>query len=113
MVGRWIASQMIALDTRNKTQSLDRFGPSGRGNTLRPVCGCIIPVLRCALGLLEALVVRWLFWGVPLPPLYMRGVGLQGRLPSRLRVGVLVGLQLCLLITRKVGSYPYTAGSFL
>ena len=52
-------------------------------------------------------------WGVPLPPLYMRGAGLQGRFPSQLWVGVLVGLQLCLLITTKVGSYLYTAGSFL
>ena len=51
---------MVAQDAQNGTQGLDRFGPSGGGNTLRPVCGCIIPVLRCALGLLEALVVQWL-----------------------------------------------------
>ena len=57
IVGHRIASLMVAQDARNKAQSLDRFGPSGGGNTLRPVCGCIIPVLGCALGLLEAIVV--------------------------------------------------------
>src|SRR5438128_1596228 len=51
--------------------------------------------------------------GVLLPPLYMRGAELQGRFPSRLRVGFLVGLQLSLLITRKFKSYLYAAGSFL
>ena len=51
--------------------------------------------------------------GAPLLPLYTWGaglrdgvlVGLQGRNPS--------WLQLCLLMTGKIGSYPYTAGSFL
>src|SRR5207237_2226642 len=57
MVGRQITSLMVAQDARNETRGLDRFGPSGGGNTLRPVCGCIIPVLGCALGLLEAIVV--------------------------------------------------------
>ena len=57
MVGRRITSLMVAQDARNKTRGLDRFGPSGGGNTLRPVCGCIIPALGCALGLLEAMVV--------------------------------------------------------
>src|SRR5438132_7737952 len=47
MVGRRITSLMVAQDARNKTRGLDRFGPSGGGNTLRPVCGCIIPVLGC------------------------------------------------------------------
>src|SRR5207253_5092739 len=51
--------------------------------------------------------------GVPLPPLYMRGAGLQGRFPSQLRVGVLVGYNCISCYTRKIGSYPYTAGSFL
>ena len=51
--------------------------------------------------------------GVPLPPLCIRGAGLQGRFPSRLRVGVLVGYNCVSCYTRKVGSYPYTAGSFL
>src|SRR5438128_9842710 len=51
--------------------------------------------------------------GVPLLPLYMRGAGLQGRFPSRLRVGVLVGYNCISCYTRKIGSYPYTAGSFL
>src|SRR5436190_8718685 len=51
--------------------------------------------------------------GVPLPPLYIQGVGLQGRFPSRLRVGVLVGYNCISSCTRKIGSYPYTAGSFL
>src|SRR5881396_1757799 len=41
MVGRQTTSVMVAQDTRNKTQGLDRFGPLGGGNTLRPVCGCI------------------------------------------------------------------------
>src|SRR5438105_9212943 len=43
----------------------------------------------------------------------MRGAGLQGRFPSRLRVGVLVGYNCISCYTRKIGSYPYTAGSFL
>src|SRR5438105_11579261 len=51
--------------------------------------------------------------GVPLPPLYIRGAGLQGRFPSWLRVGVLVGYNCVSCYTRKVGSYPYTARSFL
>ena len=58
MVGRRITSLMVAQDARNETRGLDRFGPSGGGNTLRPVCGCIIPVLGCALGWLEAMKVR-------------------------------------------------------
>src|SRR5881394_2447330 len=58
MVGRRITSLMVAQDARNETRGLDRFGPSGGGNTLRPVCGCIIPVLGCALGWLEAMEVR-------------------------------------------------------
>ncbi len=43
-------------------------------------CGCVrdYGCLRCLLG-------------VPLLPLYMRGAGLQGRFPSRLRVGILAG----------------------
>ena len=56
MVGCRIASMMVAQDARIGTQSLDRFGPSGGGNTLHPVCGCIIPVLGSALGFLEAMV---------------------------------------------------------
>src|SRR5438128_1096523 len=51
--------------------------------------------------------------GVPLPPLYMRGAGLQGRFPDRLRVGVLVGYNCISRYTREIGSYPYSAGSFL
>src|SRR5207244_7936624 len=47
MVGHRITSLMVAQDARNETRGLDRFGPSGGGNTLRPVCGCIIPVLGC------------------------------------------------------------------
>ena len=120
MVGRRITSVMVAQDARKGCRVLDRFGPLGGGNTLRPVCGCIIPVLRCALGLLEAMVGLLTLMlgldcllGVPLPPLYMRGVGLQGRFPSRLWVGVLVGYNCVSYHTRKVGSYPYTAGSFL
>ena len=57
MVGHRITSMMVAQDARKGRRVLDRFGPSGGGNTLRPVCGCIIPALGCALGLLEALVV--------------------------------------------------------
>src|SRR5438105_12351083 len=112
---------MVAQDARNKTQGLDRFGPSRGGNTLHPVCGCISLMLG---RVLRDRFETWSFrgvWmldplsskGVPLLPLYTRGaglhdgvlVGLQGRSPS--------WLQLCLFITRKVGSYPYTAGSFL
>src|SRR5438552_10334166 len=51
--------------------------------------------------------------GVPLPPLYMRGAGLHGRFPSRLRVGVLIGYNCISCYTREIGSYPYSAGSFL
>src|SRR5947207_286864 len=58
MVGHRIASQMVAQDARNKTQSFRQVRTLGGGKTLRPVCGCIIPVFRCALGLLEVLVVR-------------------------------------------------------
>src|SRR5438132_5895420 len=47
MVGRRITSVMVAQDARKGRRVLDRFGPSGGGNTLRPVCGCIIPVLEC------------------------------------------------------------------
>src|SRR5438132_13876891 len=97
-------------------QSLNRFGPSGEGNTLRPVCGRIIPVLRCALGLLEAMVGLLIIdhvLGVPLLPLYIRGAGLQGRFPSRLRAGVLVSYNCISCYTRKVRSYPYTARIFL
>ena len=61
MVGHRITSVMVAQDARKGRRVLDRFGPSGGGNTLRPVCGCIIPVLRCALGLLEAWVVELVF----------------------------------------------------
>src|SRR6266540_5913805 len=68
--------------------------------------------------------MRWLYdWviadvclipkGVPLPPLYMRGAGLQGRFPSRIRVGVLVGYNCISCYTREIGSYPYSARSFL
>src|SRR5436189_178919 len=51
--------------------------------------------------------------GVPLPPLYMRGAGLQERFPNWLRVGVLIGYNYISSCTRKIGSYLYTAGSFL
>src|SRR5438105_5939487 len=64
--------------------------------------------MRCARDYMLAC-----FKGVPLLPLYMRGVGLQGRFPNRLRVGVLVGYNCISCYTRKIGSYPYTAGSFL
>ena len=41
MVGHRITSMMVAQDAQNKARDLDRFGPSGGGNTLHPVCGCI------------------------------------------------------------------------
>src|SRR6266542_4786570 len=44
-VGCRITSVMVAQDARKGRRVLDRFGPSGGGNTLRPVCGCIILVL--------------------------------------------------------------------
>src|SRR6266498_6086744 len=44
-VGCRITSVMVAQDARKGRRVLDRFGPSGGGNTLRPVCGCVIPVL--------------------------------------------------------------------
>src|SRR5436190_13908740 len=53
------------------------------------------------------------FLGVPLLPLYMRGAGLQERFPNWLRVGVLIGYNYISSCTRKIGSYPYTTGSFL
>src|SRR6266498_875154 len=56
MVGHRITSVMVAQDARKGRRVLDRFGPSGGGNALRPVCGCIIPVLGSALGLLEVMV---------------------------------------------------------
>src|SRR5438034_4241106 len=43
----------------------------------------------------------------------MRGAGLQERFPDWLRVGVLIGYNHISSCTRKIGSYPYTAGSFL
>src|SRR5438128_2679839 len=46
-VGCRITSVMVAQDARKGRRVLDRFGPSGGGNTLRPVCGYIIPVLEC------------------------------------------------------------------
>src|SRR6266508_6152359 len=55
-VGRRITSMMVAQDAQKGRRVLDRFGPSGGGNTLRPVCGYIILVLGCALGLQEAMV---------------------------------------------------------
>ena len=58
MVGRRITSLMVAQDARNETRGLDRFGPSGGGNTLRPVCGCIIPVLGMGLRLSRLEVLR-------------------------------------------------------
>ena len=57
MVGHRITSVMVAQDARKGHRVLDRFGPSGGGNTLRLLCGCIIPMLRCTLGLQEAIVV--------------------------------------------------------
>src|SRR5438105_13818604 len=64
--------------------------------------------MRCARDYMLAC-----FKGVPLLPLYMRGAGLQGRFPSRLRVEILVGYNCISCYTRKVGSYPYTVRSFL
>src|SRR5438105_11268235 len=54
MVGHRITSVMVAQDAQKGRRVLDRFEPSGGGNTLRPVCGCIILMLGCALGSLEA-----------------------------------------------------------
>src|SRR6266542_6414311 len=104
------------LETRRRV--LDRFGPSGGGNTLCPVCGCIVLMLGCALGSLEVFgVLRYgCSWnlcsgGAPAALIYPGSrVTLKvswsatGRSPSR--------LQLCLLYTRKVGLYPYTDRSF-
>src|SRR6266540_3876674 len=41
-------------DGSTRRRVLDRFEPSRGGNTLRPICGCIILMLGCALGSLEA-----------------------------------------------------------
>src|SRR5438128_3490878 len=41
MVGHRITSVMVAQDARKGRRVLDRFGPSGGGNTMRPICGCI------------------------------------------------------------------------
>src|SRR5438128_1867873 len=45
--GRQITSLVVAQDAGNKTQSLDRFRPSGRGNTIRYVCDCVYLMLGC------------------------------------------------------------------
>ena len=92
-VGYRITSMMVAQDARNKTQGLDRFGPSKGGNTLRPVCGCISLMLRRVLRdgfeTWSSRGVEVMIWDVdvpkeaPLPPLYIRGAGLHE--------GVLVG----------------------
>src|SRR6266540_7056175 len=77
-----ITSLVVAQDAGNKTQSLDRFGPSGGGNTLHPVCGCVYLMLGygevcfvegfCAMYCYG--IGSW-FWGVPLLPLYTRRAG--------------------------------------
>src|SRR5438034_1642580 len=58
----------------NKTRDLDRFGPSGGGNTLRPVCGYVILVLGYCVVVFHLIAC---LWGVPLPTLYTRGAGLH------------------------------------
>ena len=67
------------------------------------------------IGLLPIWDWIWFLYllGVPLLPLYMRGAGLQERFPNWLRVGVLIGYNYISSCTRKIGSYSYTAGSFL
>src|SRR5438128_7777913 len=57
MVGCRGVSLMVAQDARNETQGLDRFGPSRGGNTLRPVCGCVITVVGCGVGWPQAMKV--------------------------------------------------------
>src|SRR5438034_10087449 len=64
---------------------------------------CLMMAVVRAMGLCLFLLVDPK--GMPLPPLYIRGAGLQGRFPSRLRVGVLVGYNCISCYTRKVGSY--------
>ena len=64
---------MVAQDARIGTQSLDRFGLSRGGNTLRPVCGCVIPVLGgvshdgCGQRIVDDGIV---FWGTPATLIY-------------------------------------------
>ena len=62
--GRRITSLVVAQDAGNKTQSLDRFGPLGRDNTLRPICGCVYLMLGCgelcfAVGCMLCDVLLW------------------------------------------------------
>src|SRR6266540_1215103 len=92
----------------NKTRDLDRFGPSGGGNTLRHVCGCVILVLGCCELLSTHMrLCGSLYWdvlmskGVPLPSLYTRGAGLHGRVLVGLQGRSPSWLQLYLLYVRK------------
>src|SRR5438105_5332634 len=99
MVGHRITSVMVAQDARKGRRVLDRFGPSGGGNTLRPICGCIILMLKggevCFAGGFVSLgfemIVDLIFGGMPLLPLYIRGAGLHEAVLVRYGVGVLVG----------------------
>ena len=68
MVGHRITSVMVAQDAQKGCRVLDRFGPSGGGNTLRPICGCIIPVLGIEIWSSQGVVV--MIWGAPAALIY-------------------------------------------
>src|SRR5438132_10561405 len=90
MVGRLITSVMVAQDARKGRRVLDRFGPSGGGNTLRPVCGCVIPVLGRVLrdgfetwssrGVVryDQMMGSIVFWGCPCHPYISGEQGYKG-----------------------------------
>src|SRR6266542_2373603 len=99
------------LKTRRRV--LDRFGSSGGGNTLRPVCGCIILMLGCTLGLLEAFGVlhygcSWNSYSgwCPCGP-YISGEQdyIEGVLVGY-RIGVLVGYNCASCIQGRSDSIP-------
>src|SRR6266508_3708108 len=99
------------LETRRRV--LDRFGPSGGGNTLRPVCGCIVLMLGCALGSLEAFgVLRYgCSWNLcsgwcPYRPYISGEQGyIEGVLVSY-GIGVLVGYNCASCIQGRSDSIP-------
>src|SRR6266498_986634 len=102
-------------------RDLDKFGPSGGGNTLCPICGFIILVLGYG-ELLSAhkrfyrsfslLCLIYPLGGAP-ARLICSGSRVTLKSPSQLQGRSPSRLQLYLLYLRKAGFYPYSARSFL